>query len=427
MINTTQALEEYIKNLQFSCVYAEKSFPIKVESNILSSSREAVEYLISSAVVGNKAAGFFRSLPPISNLRDTRGICVFVSLELPLNFSIPIFFCRDAATLLELFPRALKTSQDANTPVQIVLGANALHNYADTNFRIPDLDRLTPYIQSDTFTNEVDRELKNKKLSADYKDLSALLPMEPFGETLVFEDPLLSFPLYLFPLNIKEQRDLFKGLRLINTTNSNKELFHYFLNDLLNMNIRIETEIQARQTETETLLCPGCPFMLFSSYLSFTDYLVFTSIPCAAVEKKLGFSLITLHEYLGINFKRLNRQTVYIGNLSELPAAPIPSGGDYHFIFLKDTDIETTFPIPRLPYKLKQKVDFIFPYTCNNVKRYSRLKVNKKKCRCKDDPTCALKTACPAFAPGEEYVFINEELCTGCRACVPACQYKALS
>ncbi|MDR2400319.1 MAG: hypothetical protein LBD73_01540, partial [Deferribacteraceae bacterium] len=164
MINTKEALEEYISNLQFSCVYAEKSFPLKVAGSLLCSNREAVDYLIGSAVVGNKAAGFFRSLPPLINPRPTRGICIFVTLELPAFFSIPVFFCREPASLLELFPMALKTSQDANTPVQVVLGTNALYNYTDTNFRVPDLDRLTPYIQSDTFTKIAETDAKNKKL-----------------------------------------------------------------------------------------------------------------------------------------------------------------------------------------------------------------------------------------------------------------------
>jgi NAD-dependent dihydropyrimidine dehydrogenase PreA subunit len=427
MINTTAAFEEYIRNLQFSCVYVEKSFPLKVQSSILCTNSEALDYLIGSAAVGNKSAGFFRFLPTVDNIRPIRGICVFITLELPAAFSIPVFFCRDADALLELFPLALKISQDINMPVQIVLAANALHNYSDKNFKLPDLDRLTPYIQNDTFLSGWDAASKNKKLAAGYKTVASLVAPEPFSETMVFEEPFLPFPRYLFPINIKEQRELFKDLRVINTTKSNAPFFHYLLNDLLNMNIHLETDMEDKVNETATLLCPGCPFTVFASALSFADYIVFTSITCTAIEKKFGFPILSLQEFLGINAKKLNRQTLYIGNLSELPSAGCAHSDNFHFIFLKDGDIKTLFPIAPSAYKLKYKHDFIFPYSCGNIKRYNALKVNKKKCKCTEDPVCAIKTACPSLAAGENHIWIDEAQCTGCRACVQACKYKALS
>jgi NAD-dependent dihydropyrimidine dehydrogenase PreA subunit len=430
MINTTTAFEEYIGNLQFSCVYAETSFPLKLLSSLRLTASEAADYLQASAVAGNRSAGFFRTLPLIRPKVPIRGVCVFFTLELPDTFSIPVFICRDGTTLLELLPLALKTSQDANIPVQVVLGANALYNYTDKNFKLPDLARLTPYIQSDTFAGVWEVEAKNKKLLNEFTALSSVSPMQPFEETMVFEDPFTAFPKYAFPINIKEQRDLFKGLKIIKTAKGNAPFFHYLLNDLLNLNIQIEAELGGETVETAVFLCPGCPFALFSSYLSLNDYLVFTSISCAAVEKKFGFSKIRLQEFLGLNFKKLNHPTLYIGNLSETSCDfPLPAEDWFHFIFLKDTDARHPFPSAGAPYKLKHKRDFIFPYSCESIKRYGKVKINRKKCKCGTgaEALCASKTACPALAFGETHILLDETLCTGCRACVPYCKNKALS
>jgi hypothetical protein len=427
MINTTTAFEEYIGNLQFSCVYKETSFPLKVCSSVHLNASEAADYLQASAVVGNKSAGFFRTLPLIRPKAPLRGVCVFFTLELPDTFSIPVFICRDSAALLELLPLALKTSQDANIPVQVVLGANALYNYTDKNFKLPDLARLTPYIQSDTFAGVWEVEAKNKKLFNEYASLSSVSPMQPFDETMVFEDSFTAFPKYAFPINIKEQRDLFKGLKVIKTAKSNAPFLHHLLNDLLNLNIQIEADLGGETVETAVLLCPGCPFALFANYLSLSEYLVFTSITCAAVEKKFGFSNIRFQEFLGLNFKKLNHPTLYIGNLSETSCNPLPAEDWFHFILLKDTDVRHSFPLAGAPYKLKYKRDFIFPYSCESIKRYGKVKVNKKKCKCGSEALCADKTACPALAFGETHILLDEALCTGCRACVPACKYKALS
>ncbi|MDR0453885.1 MAG: hypothetical protein LBH05_03635 [Deferribacteraceae bacterium] len=429
IINSTESLIEYINGVNFSSVYVEENFPLAISGTFRTQAVNAVQYLLASAVVGNKAIGFFHQIPKISFDRPLRGICIFVSANLPEELETPVFFCRKPENITDIFPRALKTSADTNMPVQVIIAANILNNYMTVPFPTGDLDRVLPYLNNSTFAAKRNIHSTQQKLTAAYTALRTSIPQHEMPENMAFELTSEEFPLYIFPMKIPEQEKLFVKLKNIHTTEKNLYFFHKLIHILHDLDIDLSPDLQNEPLATNVYLCPGCPFAALYANLPLKDVIVFTSVRCEAVKNLYPVEQISITEYMGIVSRKLSVATLFVGNVSEaLPVKNILlSNGT--FVLMNDCGEKVPFPYISGPTKLKIVRNTVFPYSCKNIKKYSILRNNFKKCVCYKNNTsaeCVNGSHCPAMICRENRIHINVKLCTGCRSCVPYCDKKAL-
>ena len=430
IINSSASLIDYISGIGFSSIYVEDNFPLAVSGTFRMDAVNAVQYLLASAVVGNKAAGFFHCAPKIPSDRALRGVCIFVSLELPDEIEIPIFFCKKPEGLAEMLPRVLKVSIDTNMPVYVVISANILNNYMTKPFPKSDMDRISPYLHVNTFSAKRDIHSVQQKMLTVYSELRASMTQNKVSDRMAFELPKEDFPLYIFPLRIPEQRALFTGLKTIHTTEKDLPFFHRLIHILHDLDIDISPDLLPVPIDVKTALCPGCPFTAMYANLPLKDVIVFTSVRCAAVKNVYPVEQVSIMEYMGVLSRKVNLPTLFAGNLSETLSVKNLLIGNGTFILLNDCSEKAPFPYISHPSKLKTVKNMVFPYSCGNIKTYSRLKKSMKRCVCYKNDTdagCVENSHCPAMMRGENDLRINFKLCTGCRSCVPYCDKRALS
>ncbi|MDR2884943.1 MAG: hypothetical protein LBV09_07525 [Deferribacteraceae bacterium] len=428
--NSTELLVEYINGLLFSLVYVEENFPFPIESNVTLRKQEALDYLINASVVGNKSIGFFHKLPQIPLDKPLRGGCLLVSASLPDGISVPTFFCRKPDNVFDIFAKALKTSLDTNMPVQIIISPNALNSYIMQSMPIPNQDRVSPYISPATFDIKWDFKLMQQKLTAAYENLTQSTPFVLSSGRVVFEQAQEEFPQYIIP--VVEQAKSFSNLKEIHTTHTDLRFLQEVMHRL-RLDIAVTADIEAEEPQTKTVLCPGCPFVTIFSNLDLSGHMVLTTITCPAVEKVYPVHAVTSVGYMGAMHRKLNKPTVFITNLSEIKPFNIKPHGNDYYIVLADIDEKGQFPLVNAPYKLKTLKSCTLPYSCNNIKRYSKIKVNTKSLTDESILKCIEKTRCPAIYSSKtaldahRVLKINTALCTGCKSCVVNCETKALS
>ncbi len=430
IINSTESLISYIQGMNFSTIYVEDNFPLAIPGTFRMQAPNALQYMLASAAVGNKVIGFFHRIPKIFNDRPLRGICLLISTRLPDELETPAFFCRKPEQMADIFPRAIKVSTDTNMPVQIIIAANILNNYMTEPLPSGDLDRVSPYLNGSTFAAKRELQPAQQKLLAAYSALRTSFPQSAMPAKLAFGLPDEEFPPYIFPVNIPEQRALFEGLRSISTTDTDLPFFHKLIHILHDMDIELTPALTPEPVETKTYLCPGCPFAAMYANLPLKEVIVFTSVQCEAAKHAYPIEQVSMMEYLGIVSRKLNVLTLFVGNLSE--ALPIRNAlmENGTFILLNDCGEKAPFPPASSPSKLKILKNATFPYSCNNIKKYAKIKNNIKKCVCylnNANPGCADGSRCPALIRKANGIHINGKLCTGCRSCVSYCEKKALS
>ena len=101
--------------------------------------------------------------------------------------------------------------------------------------------------------------------------------------------------------------------------------------------------------------------------------------------------------------------------LSQAPVAKEPASCAHH----------TTVLIFR--HKIKNT---LYPYSCNNIKKYSKVKIKLHKCSCiKNNAPCSVfeKTLCPAIYTSSNDISIDNTMCNGCLACKLLCSQGAVS
>jgi hypothetical protein len=429
--NSTLEFISFIKNLNYSTVFVEESFYLNIAGNVCLNVCDAPEYLLGAASVGNRVLGFFNKMPQ-TELKTIRGVCIFVSTELPNNISTPTFFCRTPTELAELFPLAIKTSLESNIVVHIIISANALNNYSETTFRTEMQDRISPYF--DSKSANLIQSLKqirhiNERLTKEYNTLLEISPMDKFPERLSFEIPSEKFPKYIFPIESIQQRILFDDIRTIYCTPSEELFFHNLAKNTLKLNMAIETTLSGEKYPVKQSLCPGCPFIAIYNEPSINKYKVFSTIACNVVYERFGIEKTTFQTFLGMTSnKNLNIQPLIIAHLTEakgqkvLPAAA-------NFIFLKNDDVSLTPSLVscKYPNKININCNMVFPYSCNNIKRYPKMKIHTKKCKPAAPFNCIEKSACQVLVISNGLINIDESRCTGCRSCARNCPYGVMS
>ena len=141
---------------------------------------------------------------------------------------------------------------------------------------------------------------------------------------------------------------------------------------------------------------------------------------------------LTIDGYMGIISSEVRSSTLFIGNASSYKS-------HYHnfiskrgrVILLNDSDVPKVngFSTIRHPKKLNKIKNTLYPYSCNNIKKYSKVKVKLNKCSCmKNNAPCSVfeKTLCPALYTAADGILIDNTMCSGCLACKELCSQGAV-
>ena len=405
--NSSDYLATYLAEHDFSDIYTENSSLVPLQSTVDLPSSGALDFLFSSAMVGNKVLGIFERLPQLPPLKALRGTCVLISTTLPATLDIPIFFCRCPEDIIKWFPKAIKLAGEGPYPVHIVLSHNVLNNYLYEGMNSNGTDRGSPYIAASLFTGGFSQKNADEKLKA----LTENWPASPLlTDVVAFELQEASFPEYVLPGRAPRLGKVF-------TTEKSSGFVSMIADEC-----ELMTELSEDAEKTKIYLCPGCPVGVIFSRLDLKNIMVFSSLTCPAIYKVLPIYKEELFSYQGLISHGLNMPTLFIApswQLRGLDSTTIKKG---NFIALKDDNEKAVLPEIGALKKLKQLKSLTFPYGCRNIKKYSKIKVKSNKCVCttKSTPDCIEKSRCPAlYHVG--VVQLDTELCTGCGVCAKYC------
>jgi ferredoxin len=427
MVNSTDSVINFIENLDLAEIYVEDNFPLPVTSTIKMQAQTAASMLIGSAMVGNKVVGFFHKVPPFEANRPLRAFCVFFASQLPDCINVPLFFCKTPSQLVELLPRAVKTSTDTGMPVQVIISANALNNYTHKAIPYEIQDKSQPYFSDNILTWKPSQ--KEDKVKAAHAYLTQAMPPKQGEANISLKLNEAWFPEYIMPMSHSQSGQL-QGLTKIKTTPEELSFVSTWLCGLLGLRVEITADLEPEPALVTTELCPGCPFMAIFACKDIVTYKVFTSVNCRAIREIYGVHYATYAEMRGMLSKKLNVQPLFVSMASQAPDVKPSELVNGTVILLQDNNDAPKLPFIKAMEKLKSIKNCALPYGCTNIKKASLPKFNIKKCNCissATEPICKQSTHCPALYEGETAIKINKTLCSGCRVCTGYCPTKALS
>ena len=215
---------------------------------------------------------------------------------------------------------------------------------------------------------------------------------------------------------------------------SEKELLEKFFFNNYNTEFNFKEIEDKIYPQIHNLLCPGCPFVNIFARGVEKDTIIFTDITCKGVlEAYPELNFLTIDGYMGIISSDVRSSTLFIGRASSYKSHYnnfISKRG--RVILLNDSGVSRIdgFSSIRHPKKLNKTKNTLYPYSCNNIKKYSRVKVKLHKCSCiKNNTPCSVfeKTLCPAIYTSANSILIDNTMCNGCLACKVLCSQGAVS
>lgn len=432
--NSKLIIKDIIGRYNFASLYFENGHSWENGlANFYGEPAAAIDFLLASAVTGNKVIGFFKHLPFFRIDYFLRGECVFVTENIPLKVKWTTVFCRKPENFSSKFALALKVSRESKLPVVLVVSQNAVNGFADFVKPDTDLVRTSPYIHPSTMETKIVERALTESFSTSEHILKTELPQQAFCEEgLSFTDSRLPFFDYLLP-----KRPTTSVLSLAGKQVAIPESETAFLTKFLKFNYNIDITVMSIQDENifegKEFLCPGCPFVNIFIKAPIENKMIFTDISCDGLYKAFNLTYATLDSYAGLLSKGLNMETVFIGVASSYKSYYKEFVKSGRMIFLNDcgTDSVSICSSIRHPKKFpKDKKNVLYPYSCFNIKKYSRPKVKAKKCHCcEKGEVCEPmeKTKCPALFVSQGKVEIDTNMCSGCYACKPVCKLGAIS
>lgn len=432
----TRTSKEIIKNVleryNFSTVYSDtgESYGIETSNNYVDSV-EAVDFLYSSSVIGSKSIGFFKEVPFFEITVPLRAECLFITYTLPKYICSPLFIIRNADELSQKLVLALKLSIENKIPVTVLISNNSANNFSDFEQADSDLGRISPFISEATFKQNINKD----DLHSLYENLNNYLKeiYNNTGSSLSIENRNMFFPDYLLPQIVPSSVESIKDNTILTMPDEEKQIREFFLENY-NINLNLQADENIDIPDVPDLLCPGCPFVnIFVKGID-KDTVIFTDITCKGIKKAFpNINIVTIDGYMGIITNEVKSKTLFIGKASSYKS-------HYHqflskrgrVILLNDCNIGKVdgFTKIRHPKKLSKDRNTLYPYSCNNIKKYSGVKVKLNKCSCmKNDKNCGVfeRTLCPAIYKQSDIMSVDHKLCSGCLACKAVCDMGAVS
>lgn len=432
--NSKEIIQNILERYNFAAIYSDScnKFGIETSKNYIDGSN-AIDFLYSSATIGSKALGFFTELPFFEVTRPTRAECLFITQTLPKYISTPVIIVKNTEDISARLTLALKLSVEHKVPVTVVITHNASNNYTDFERANNDLGRISPYISASTFKQSMAKE----ELKETYNTINNNL-MQAFSANITDNITHISlqhkgyFPEFFIP-EIKPE--ILKVLsNNISTYKSEKDLLEKFFFNNYNTEFCFKELEDKIYPQINNLLCPGCPFVNIFARSIEKDTIIFTDITCKGVlEAYPELNYLTIDGYMGIISSEVRSSTLFIGRASAYKSHYnnfISKRG--RVILLNDSGVSKIdgFSTIRHPKKLTKTKNTLYPYSCNNIKKYSRVKVKLNKCSCmKDNTPCSVfeKTLCPAIYTSANSILIDNAMCNGCLACKVLCSQGAVS
>lgn len=432
--NSKEIIQNILERYNFAAIYSDScnKFGIETSKNYIDGN-DAIDFLYSSATIGSKALGFFTELPFFEVTRPTRAECLFITQTLPKYISTPVIIIKDAEDISARLTLALKLSVEHKVPVTVVITHNASNNYTDFERANNDLGRISPYISASTFKQSIAKE----ELKETYNTINNNL-LQAFSTNITDNITHISlqhkgyFPDFFIP-EIKPE--IFKVFsNNISTYKSEKDLLEKFFFNNYNTEFRFKELEDKIYPQISNLLCPGCPFVNIFARGIEKDTIIFTNITCKGVlEAYPELNYLTIDGYIGIVSSEVRSSTLFIGRASSYKSHYnnfISKRG--RVILLNDSGVSKIdgFSTIRHPKKLTKTKNTLYPYSCNNIKKYSKVRVKLNKCSCmKDNTPCSVfeKTLCPAIYTSANSILIDNTMCNGCLACKVLCSQGAVS
>lgn len=432
--NSKEIIQNILERYNFTAIYSDScnKFGIETSKNYVDGN-DAIDFLYSSATIGSKALGFFTELPFFEVTRPLRAECLFITQTLPKYISTPVIIIKNAEDISARLTLALKISVEHKVPVTVVITHNAANNYTDFERANNDLGRISPYISASTFKQYISKvELKETYNTINNNLMQALPANNSENVTLISLQHKGYFPDYFIP-EIKPA--IFKILNNnIAAYKSEKDLLEKFFFNNYNTEFCFKELEDKIYPQIHNLLCPGCPFVNIFARGVEKDTIIFTDITCKGVlEAYPELNFLTIDGYMGIISSEVRSSTLFIGRASSYKSHYnnfISKRG--RVILLNDSGVSKIdgFSSIRHPKKLNKTKNTLYPYSCNNIKKYSRVKVKLNKCSCiKNNTLCSVfeKTLCPAIYTSANGISIDSSMCNGCLACKVLCSQGAVS
>jgi len=422
-----EILSDLINRGYYNVVYVEQNFPLPFKPKGLNPQigvNESYDIIISSAIAGNNALGIYHSnISPRFNV-ELRGVAVFITTVLPNDPQVPVIFCRDINQLFERFNLAIKISEDYKIPVIYCINGNALNNFIEISSLEYSVERILPHIAKDTFK----RLDTNHTIKFYYKIFDNLIAYfknvyDKEGE-LTFKNSKGKFLNFYIPFVMQ--------FGILNDSIDVDEDDLHFWESITKYNypdLKINTFKKEFNRNLRDIFCPGCPFLLISRNINLENKILITDINCPTIRRSLGFINEKIENIIGMTMNKPSPEIIFIGNLSNINQNMLSFIKNFNYIFLNN-GVKFNFGLPSIskPYRFKE-INSVFPYSCNNIERNSCLKINSKKCVCfkkNEEPHCIRGSHCPALFENNGSMFINDNLCVGCRLCELSCPYGAI-
>lgn len=432
--NSKEIIQDILERYNFASIYAGSGNLLNIESSEnFVDEHDALDFLYSSAVIGSKALGIFNSLPFFHIFTPLRTECLLVTFSLPKKICNPVIVIKKAEEIVAKLTLSLKLTLEHKVPVTVVIAPNALNNYAEFNKSNSDMGRISPYISKSTFKQSLSQDELSDIYTAIYKTLSQTFPSAYNGEVFSLQSKHGFFPDYFLPAPYDENISFLKSKKLDIYENEKDELTSFFYENY-NITLNINTIENRNFPVVKDLLCPGCPFVNILNKAVNAETIIYTDIKCEGVKKAFSeLNFISIDGYIGIIASDIKVQTLFIGYASSYkPHYSKFLSKHGRMILLSDTGINKIngFSYIKHPKRVGNTKNLIYPYSCNNIKNFSKVKVKLNKCNCAAEHTsCGVleKTLCPAIYKNSKNMLVDANMCNGCLACKAICSKGALS
>ncbi|KAA0257947.1 hypothetical protein FHQ18_06025 [Deferribacter autotrophicus] len=427
--STEEIINKFINDLRFELIYKESLFLLEIKNTTFLPTLNSFKILNSSAITGIKTIAFYHKIPNINEIHLIKSPFIIISRKLPDTIQLPTIFIKRINLLTKHLMLAYKLSAETKLPVNVVISPSILNNITKETEIEPEHTVIKPYLTMNNL------ELPNREELLEHFQLAETILNQEFknhgiSDTVSFYNHNFEFLPYLIP-HIKNNY-------LINLENlKNIHIFQnelqFFENLIHSFGLKIHFNILStnREVTVKQYFCPGCPFVSIKELLN-NDLFVFSSIRCDVIYDVFNLKHLSFSEYYGLTLKPLQKDTLFIGNISEINHNLVNSLKPHQRVILfQDTNDDICVSIPKIK-KLKKlpSSSFIFPYSCENIPKQKSLTIKEKKCKCllsNKPPVCIEKSSCPAlFEKDNKKISINDSLCVGCAYCKSFCPYGAI-
>ncbi|MGA1847425.1 indolepyruvate ferredoxin oxidoreductase subunit alpha [Deferribacter abyssi] len=427
--NTNEIVNKFINELRFEVIYKENLFPLEIDNTTLLPTLNSFKILISSALTGVKTIAFYHKIPDIKKIYLINSPFLIISRTLPDTIQLPTIFIKQINLLTKHLMIAYKLSSETKLPVNVVISPSILNNITKDVELEPEHTIIKPYLTLNNLISPTREELLEHFQLAE-TILNQEIKTHNVPDTISFYNNNYDFIPYLIP-HIKNHYLI--NIEKIKIIKVFQNELYFFENLLHDYNFKIDLKIHPthENVSVKKYLCPGCPFVSIKELLN-NNLFIFSSIKCDIVSNMFNLKHLSFSEYYGLTLKSLQKDTIFIGNISEINHNLVNELKPHQrVILLLDTQNEAYISIPKIK-KIKKlpQSNFIFPYSCENIPKQKPLTIKEKKCKClsqNESPECIEKTNCPAlFETDNKKISINSSLCVGCTYCKLFCRYGAI-